>query len=158
VGDRGSISESGRDFSLRYCIQTGSGPHPASYRMGAGGSFPGVRRPGREADHSPPCSAEVKNAWSYTFTPPYVFMAWNFVKQRDNFASLQFRSYDLKFSRRLNSMKSRTLSRCRCLYETDVSRAISVLIGIMQTPDTADSPRRFHPAIQDDWSPVEAIV
>jgi hypothetical protein len=25
---------------------------------------------GREADHSPPCSAEVKNAWSYTSTPP----------------------------------------------------------------------------------------
>jgi hypothetical protein len=29
-----------------------------------------VKRPGREADHSPPSSAEVKNAWSYTFTPP----------------------------------------------------------------------------------------
>jgi len=24
----------------------------------------------READHSPPYSAEVKNAWSYTSTPP----------------------------------------------------------------------------------------
>jgi hypothetical protein len=30
---------------------------------------PGVKRPAREADHSPPSSAEVKNAWSYTFTP-----------------------------------------------------------------------------------------
>jgi hypothetical protein len=30
----------------------------------------GVKRPGLEADHSPPSSAEVKNAWSYTFTPP----------------------------------------------------------------------------------------
>jgi hypothetical protein len=29
-----------------------------------------VKRPGREADHSPPSSAEVKNAWSYTSTPP----------------------------------------------------------------------------------------
>jgi hypothetical protein len=28
-----------------------------------------VERPGREADHSPPSSAKVKNAWSYTFTP-----------------------------------------------------------------------------------------
>jgi len=27
-------------------------------------------RPGREADHSLPSSAEVKNAWSYTSTPP----------------------------------------------------------------------------------------
>jgi hypothetical protein len=29
-----------------------------------------VKRPGREADHSPPSSAKVKNAWSYTSTPP----------------------------------------------------------------------------------------
>jgi hypothetical protein len=32
--------------------------------------------PGPEADHSPPYSAEVKNAWSYTSIPPYFFMAW----------------------------------------------------------------------------------
>jgi hypothetical protein len=38
--------------------------------MDTGGSFPGVKRPGREADHSPPSSAEVKNTWSYTSTPP----------------------------------------------------------------------------------------
>jgi hypothetical protein len=29
-----------------------------------------VKLPGREADHSPPSSAQVKNAWSYTSTPP----------------------------------------------------------------------------------------
>jgi hypothetical protein len=29
-----------------------------------------VKRPGREADHSPPSSAEVKNAWGYTSIPP----------------------------------------------------------------------------------------
>jgi hypothetical protein len=29
-----------------------------------------VKRPLREAHHSPPSSAEVKNAWSYTSTPP----------------------------------------------------------------------------------------
>jgi hypothetical protein len=36
----------------------------------AGAPSLGVKRPGREADHSPPSSAEVKNAWSYTSTPP----------------------------------------------------------------------------------------
>jgi hypothetical protein len=36
----------------------------------------GVKRPGREADHSPPSSAEVKNAWSYTSILQYAFMAW----------------------------------------------------------------------------------
>jgi hypothetical protein len=34
-----------------------------------------TKGPGREADHSLPCSAEVKNAWSYTSTRHYVFMA-----------------------------------------------------------------------------------
>jgi hypothetical protein len=34
----------------------------------------GVKRPGREADHSPPASVEVKKTWLYTSTPPYVFM------------------------------------------------------------------------------------
>jgi hypothetical protein len=37
--------------------------------MGIGGSFPGVQRQGREADHSPPTSAEVKETWIYTGTP-----------------------------------------------------------------------------------------
>jgi len=31
---------------------------------------PWVKRPGREADHLPPHSAEVKNTYSYTSTPP----------------------------------------------------------------------------------------
>jgi hypothetical protein len=30
---------------------------------------PRVKWPGREVDYSPPFSAEVKNAWSYTSTP-----------------------------------------------------------------------------------------
>jgi hypothetical protein len=35
----------------------------------------GVKRPGREADHSPPSNAEFKNVWNYTSTPQYAFMA-----------------------------------------------------------------------------------
>jgi hypothetical protein len=35
---------------------------PASCTMGTGGPFPGAKaRPGRDADHSPPSSAEVEN-------------------------------------------------------------------------------------------------
>jgi hypothetical protein len=55
-------SPTGVDFSSSPCVQTGSGAHPGSYPMGTGGSFPGGKaRPGRDADHSPPSSAEVKN-------------------------------------------------------------------------------------------------
>jgi hypothetical protein len=35
-----------------------------------------------EADHSPPSSVEVKNAWSCTATLPYIFIAWYLVKHR----------------------------------------------------------------------------
>jgi hypothetical protein len=45
--------------SLHHRVQNGSGTHPASYPMGIRGSL-GVKQPGREADHSPPSSAEVK--------------------------------------------------------------------------------------------------
>jgi hypothetical protein len=43
--------------------------HTSSCPTGTGGSFRGVKRPVREAYHSSPSRAEVKNAWSYTSTP-----------------------------------------------------------------------------------------
>jgi hypothetical protein len=50
------------DFSCSLCVQTGSGAHPASCSVGTGGPFPGSKaRLGRDADHSPPSSAEVVN-------------------------------------------------------------------------------------------------
>jgi hypothetical protein len=48
--------------------------------MGNEGSFPGVKLSDREAGHKPTASARVKNDWSYTSTPLYVFMAWCLVK------------------------------------------------------------------------------
>jgi hypothetical protein len=51
-----------KDFSSNLCVQTGSGAHPASCTMRTGVLSPGVKaRPGRDADHSPPSSAEVEN-------------------------------------------------------------------------------------------------
>jgi hypothetical protein len=75
LNDRGSrvrFPAGDGNFSLHHrCVQNGSGAHPASYPMGTRGLFPlGIKRPGREADHSTPSSVEVKNAWSYTSTPP----------------------------------------------------------------------------------------
>jgi hypothetical protein len=37
------------------------------------GSFLGGKAPGREANHSLLSSVEVKNTWSYTSAPSYVF-------------------------------------------------------------------------------------
>jgi hypothetical protein len=63
-GDR--IPVGARFFSH---IQTGPRTHPVSFTM-ATGSFPGVKRPGRGADHQPPSSAEVMKGWSYTYIHP----------------------------------------------------------------------------------------
>jgi hypothetical protein len=35
--------------------------------------------PERESKYSPQSSAEVKNTWSYTSSPLYVFIAWKLI-------------------------------------------------------------------------------
>jgi hypothetical protein len=50
------------------------GPTQPPIKWVSGALSPGVKRPGREADHSP-IRAEVKNRCTYTSTPPYVFTA-----------------------------------------------------------------------------------
>jgi hypothetical protein len=47
-----------------------------------------VKRPGREADHSSPSSAEVKNTWRYTSITEYAFVTWCSVKKKHNFTFL----------------------------------------------------------------------
>jgi hypothetical protein len=42
----------------------------------------GVKWPGREADHTPPSSDEIKNVWSYISTPQYAFVLWCSVKAK----------------------------------------------------------------------------
>jgi hypothetical protein len=46
------------------------GPIQPTIKWITGALSPGVKRPDRESNHSPPSRAEVKNAWSYTSTPP----------------------------------------------------------------------------------------
>jgi hypothetical protein len=49
-------------------VQTSPGAHPASCTM-CTGSFPGVKWPGRGADHPPPPSVEVEHEYIYTSNP-----------------------------------------------------------------------------------------
>jgi hypothetical protein len=60
-------------LSLHHLIQTSSGAHLASFPVDIGALSPEVKQPGHEADYSPASSAEVKNAWSCTSTPPLHF-------------------------------------------------------------------------------------
>jgi hypothetical protein len=61
------------NFSLHHCVQVSRpvlGPtQPPIQRVPRPLSL-GVKRPGRESDHSPPSSAEVKTAWNYTSNSP----------------------------------------------------------------------------------------
>jgi hypothetical protein len=62
MDDRGRSPAEVKYISPILCVQTRSEAHPASYPMGTGGPFPGGKAlPSRDADHSPPSSAEVKN-------------------------------------------------------------------------------------------------
>jgi hypothetical protein len=76
LDDRGSrvrFPAGGGNFFLHHRVQNDSGAHPASYQWVSGAiSWGGglIYLPVREVDHSPPSSAEVKNAWRYTSTSP----------------------------------------------------------------------------------------
>jgi hypothetical protein len=72
-------------FIFTTASRTALGPTQPPIQGVPGALSLGVKRPGREADNSPPSSAEVKNAWSCTSTPPNIFKAWCLVKHRDNF-------------------------------------------------------------------------
>jgi hypothetical protein len=48
--------------------------------MGTGSSFPGVKRPESEADHSRPSSVEVKEWVELYLHSQYAFMAWCSIK------------------------------------------------------------------------------
>jgi hypothetical protein len=50
-------------------VQTGPGAHPDSCTMGTR-SFPGVKRPGRDVDHPPQSSAEIKERVELYFYSP----------------------------------------------------------------------------------------
>jgi hypothetical protein len=58
---------------------------PSLLSSGYQGLFPWGKVNGAETDDTSPSSAEVKSAWSYTFTPLYVLMGWCLIKQKDNF-------------------------------------------------------------------------
>jgi hypothetical protein len=74
-GIRVRVPVGSRIFSTSSRPAMGSTQPPIQWVLGD--PSPRVKRPGREADCSPPTSAEVKKMWVYTSTPP--------VKHRNNF-------------------------------------------------------------------------
>jgi hypothetical protein len=55
-------SRYGKDISILFKIQSGSGAHPEFYSVGFGGALQEDKSSrGPEADHSPPFSSEIQN-------------------------------------------------------------------------------------------------
>jgi hypothetical protein len=75
MDDRGFESRQGlRIFLYTTASRPVLGPTQPPVQWVTGALSLGIKRQDREADHSPPSSAEVKNGWSYTSTPQYAFM------------------------------------------------------------------------------------
>jgi hypothetical protein len=71
LDDRGFESRQGLGiFLFTTASRPTLGPTQPPVQWVPGALSLGVKRPRREAEHSPPSSAEVKNAWSYTSTLP----------------------------------------------------------------------------------------
>jgi hypothetical protein len=62
----------GREFTLFHSIHTSSEAHPASYPVGTGCYFSGVKAAGREYGHSFPTGADP------------VFLVLYFIKEKEN--------------------------------------------------------------------------
>jgi hypothetical protein len=77
LGDRGvGVKSPGRvkNFLFYTSSTLAVGPTELPIQWVSRALSPGVKRPGREPDHSPPTNAKIKKTWIYTSTPSYVFM------------------------------------------------------------------------------------
>jgi hypothetical protein len=71
-----SVKAQGQIYLHLFHLQNSFAAQSASYPLRTGSSYSMVNREMRAADHSPPSSDEVTNAWKYTSTSQYVFMVW----------------------------------------------------------------------------------
>jgi hypothetical protein len=66
----------GLDRGEKHSVHAGSGASPSLVFSWYGDTYPWVKRPGREADHSPLSSANVKIRWSWNSALSHAFMAF----------------------------------------------------------------------------------
>jgi hypothetical protein len=87
MDDQGSIPGKGNKLFFATGSRHALGDIHPPIQCVTGSISLGIKRVGCETDQSSPSSTEVKNAWSYTSTRPYVFMERELVSHRDNFTS-----------------------------------------------------------------------
>jgi len=67
------------NFTIYHRVQTVSGAHPVSHPMRTRGSYSGVKRPGREADHFH-LVPRLRTRGAIHPLSQYVLMAWRLIK------------------------------------------------------------------------------
>jgi hypothetical protein len=95
---RGRSSSPGRVKNFLFSMSSGPalGSTEPSIQRVSGALSPGVKRPVREADHSPPTSAEVKKMWIYTAIKFYLYIP-KCLHTFKNMEMCAFRKHKLKY-------------------------------------------------------------
>jgi hypothetical protein len=75
---RGPIPDKGNIFLFSIKSRQVLGPTQPAFQW-----VPRIKRPGREADHSPPSSSGFKKGGAIPPLPPYTFMAWCLIEHKD---------------------------------------------------------------------------
>jgi hypothetical protein len=96
LDDRGFETRKGLGFLFTTASRLALGRTQPPIQWAPGALSLGVKRPEREAEHSLPSSAEVKNMWSYTSTTQYAFMAWCSVTAQEHLYLYSVNRYDIK--------------------------------------------------------------
>ena len=75
LGDQGIVRfpAGSRDFSLYQNVHTSCGAHLPPVQWVLGGYYPGEKRTGCEANHSPPPVVQVKDGVELHLTPPCLY-------------------------------------------------------------------------------------
>jgi hypothetical protein len=76
AGRPGFDSRHCKIFLFSTASRQGLGSYQPPLQWVPGALYPGVKRPGREADHSPPSIAKVKNCWAVP-PPPAPMYSWH---------------------------------------------------------------------------------
>ena len=84
----------GTDILLLANVETRSCANPLATERVSGNPSSRAKRLGHEADLSS-SGGQIKNAWSYTSTPAYVFIEWYLMVHRDNLTSGTYAQYTM---------------------------------------------------------------
>jgi hypothetical protein len=79
LDSRGSIPSRGKIFLFSIASRPALEPTQLPIQWVREGDFPGLKRPGRGADHLLLSSAKIKNGGVIPSLSPYFFMAWYFI-------------------------------------------------------------------------------